>query len=402
MGDDSRGPEREAVVRRRGAARWARGHPWIYRSDVRTEPEAAGPGVAIVRDEGGRFLGRALYSPTSEIRLRLLERRDLAVDRGWWRERIARAAERRRGIEATAYRLVHAEADGLPSLVVDRYGPYLVAELLSAGLEARRTEIVDALSDVFAPTGILLRNDSPVRRHEALPRGVELVRGRVPEDVKVEEAGVRYLAAPWTGQKTGAFLDQRENRLLAGRLVAEAVGAGTGAVRALDVFTYHGSFALHLAAAGARVVAVDQSGPALERGRRNAALGGLEGIEWVEANAFDFLRARSDRGERFDLVVLDPPAFARSKSSVAAALRGYKEINLRAMSLLAPGGRLLTFSCSYHVGREPFLEMLAGAAGDAGRPLVLERILAQSRDHPHVLTIPETGYLKGALLRADE
>jgi 23S rRNA (cytosine1962-C5)-methyltransferase len=400
MGDDARGPEREAVVRRRGAARWARGHPWIYRSDVRTEPEA-GPGVAIVRDEGGRFLGRALYSPTSEIRLRLLEHRDVAIDEAWWAERIGRAAERRVGIDATAYRLVHAEADGLPSLVVDRFGSCLVAELVSAGLEACRTEIVDVLSDLFAPTGILLRNDSPVRRHEALPRGVELVRGRVPEDLEVEEAGVHYLAAPWTGQKTGAFLDQRENRVLAGRLAATREAVDPGSVRALDAFTYHGSFALHLAAAGARVVAVDQSGPALERGRRNAALGGLDGIEWVEANAFDFLRERSDRGDRFDLVVLDPPAFARSKAAVPAALRGYKEINLRAMSLLAPGGRLLTFSCSYHVGREAFLEVLADAAGDVGRPLVLERILGQARDHPHVLTVPETGYLKGAVLRAD-
>jgi 23S rRNA (cytosine1962-C5)-methyltransferase len=400
MMQEARSPEREAVVGRRGAARWARGHPWIYRSDVRAEPAGEGPGVVVVRDEGGVFLGRALYSPASEIRLRLLEIRDEPVDRDWWRDRIGRAAERRRGIEASAYRLVHAEADGLPSLVVDRYGSCLVVELLSAGLEARRAEIVDALSDLFSPTGILLRNDSPVRRHEALPREVDLARGRVPEDVEVEEGGVRYLAAPWTGQKTGAFLDQRENRALAGRLAATMSGTRPQGVRALDAFTYHGSFALHLAAAGARVVAVDQSGPALERGRRNQALGGLEGIEWVEANAFDLLRERADRGARFDLVVLDPPAFARSKSSVRGALRGYKEINLRAMSLLAPGGRLLTFSCSYHVGRERFLDMLADAASDSGRPLVLERVLGQARDHPHVLTIPETGYLKGALLRA--
>jgi 23S rRNA (cytosine1962-C5)-methyltransferase len=357
--------------------------------------------VVSVRDERGAFLGRALYSPASEIRLRLLDRRDVAIDEAWWGERIGRAARRRAGIDATAYRLVHAEADGLPSLVVDRYGSFLVAELLSAGLEACRLPLVRALAERFEPAGILLRNDSPVRRHEALPRGIELVRGRVPEDVEVEEAGVRYLAAPWTGQKTGAFLDQRENRVLAGRLAAASDGAEPGGIRALDAFTYHGSFALHLAAAGARVVAVDQSGSALERGRRNAALGGLENIDWVEANAFDFLREGSDRGDRFDLVVLDPPAFARSKASVPAALRGYKEINLRAMSLLAPGGRLLTFSCSYHVGREAFLEVLADAAGDLGRPLVLERILGQARDHPQRLTVPETGYLKGAVLRAD-
>lgn len=371
---------------------------------MRREPADRTPDVVVVRDEAGTFLGRALYSPVSEIRLRLLERReDVPVDRGWWEDRFRRAASRRRGIRASACRLVHAEADGLPSLVVDRYGPYLVAELLSAGLEARRAPVVAALREVFRPEGILLRNDSPVRRYEELPRGVELVSGTVPRDVEVEEEGVRYLAAPWTGQKTGAFLDQRENRVLAGRLAARMTDPEAASpVRALDAFTYHGSFALHLARAGAEVVAVDQSREALERGGRNAELGGLQGIEWVEANAFDFLRERSDRGERFDLVVLDPPAFARSRDAVSGALRGYKEINLRAMMMLAPGGRLLTFSCSYHVGRERFLEMLADAASDSGRRVALERSLGQASDHPEILTIPETGYLKGALLRAAE
>lgn len=388
-------------MRGRGAARWAAGHPWIYRSDVRVEPSDRRPGIVAVRDVSGSFLGRALYSPASEIRLRLLDSTDVAIDAAWWRRRLERAAALRSGIRATALRLVHAEGDGLPSLVLDRYGPYLVAEMLSAGLEACRGTIVDAMEEAFRPRGILLRNDSPVRRHERLPLGVELVRGEVPEDVEVEEDGVRYLAAPWSGQKTGAFLDQRENRVLAGRLAAEmGMSAPGGAIRALDVFTYHGSFALHLGAAGARVVAVDQSAAALDRGRRNAALSGLPTIEWVEANAFDYLRERSGAGERFDLVVLDPPAFARSKRAVAGALRGYREINLRAMSLLAPGGRLLTFSCSYHVGREAFLDMLAEAASDVGRPLVLERILGQASDHPELLSVPETGYLKGAVLRA--
>lgn len=408
-----------AVVTGRGARRWRRGHPWIYRSDVRREPDPREPSVVRVEGEDGGALGRALYSPASEIRLRLLTRRDGDVDAGWWRDRIGEAAGRRADVDATAYRVVHAEGDGLPSLVVDRYGPYVVAELLSAGLEARREDVIAGLRAVLDPEGILLRNDSPVRRHEELPREVELAHGEVPERIEVREGEVGYLAAPWSGQKTGAYLDQRENRLLAGRLArrgtpaprtdAAAVGSdeatgtepadGSSAFRALDAFSYHGGFALHLAGEGCRVTAVDQSAEALARGEESARLNGLDGIEWVEANAFDFLRGRADAGDAFDLIVLDPPAFAKRKGAVEDALRGYKEINLRAMMLLAPGGRLLTFSCSYHVDRERFFGMLADAAGDVGRRLQVERVLRQAADHPELLTVPETGYLKGALLR---
>src|SRR5881628_2885291 len=226
------------IVSAKGAARWQAGHPWIYRTDVYDEPRDVA-GIVTVADRRGRRHGQALYSPKSEIRLRLLTRGGEPIDAAWWEDRIRRAAALRSGSDATAYRVVHAEGDGLPSLVVDRYGPYVVAQLLSAGLEQVRDDVVAGIRAALAPEGILLRNDSAVRRHEGLPLEVVAAKGSVPDTVPVEEHGVRYLAAPRAGQKTGAFLDQRENRVL--------VGQHTGAGRALDLFTYHGSFALHLA-----------------------------------------------------------------------------------------------------------------------------------------------------------
>lgn len=380
------------VVSATGADRWRYGHPWIYRSDVTKEPGDA-PGIVPVNDRRGRFLGQALYSPKSEIRLRLLTRDPAPITADWWRDRIAQALAARDGIAATAYRVVHGEGDGLPSLVVDRYGPYVVVQLLSAGLEQARADVLAGITAVLDPAGIVLRNDAAVRRHEGLPQEVVTVAGSVPDTVEVEEDGVRYLAAPLTGQKTGAFLDQRENRALIGT-------AGRAGGRAIDLFAYHGSFALHLARRAREVIAVDSSADALARGAENAALNGLTNIVWREANAFDLLRDLERRGEQFDMVVLDPPAFAKTKTSVPRALAGYKEINLRAMRLLAPGGLLLTCSCSFHVHREPFVKMLAGAAADSGRRLQLLTLTGAGRDHPEIVTIPETGYLKGALLRA--
>jgi len=374
---------RAVIVSAKGAARWQAGHPWIYRTDVYDEPRDA-PGVVTVTDRRGRHLGQALYSPASEIRLRLLTTGREPIDASWWADRITAAARRRAGIPATAYRVVHGEGDGLPSLVLDRYGPYVVAQLLSAGLEQARADVLDGIGTALAPEGILLRNDTTVRRHEGLPLDVVPARGTIPDTVAVEEAGVRYLAAPRTGQKTGAFLDQRENRAL--------VGEHTGTGRALDLFTYHGSFALHLARRAGEVVAVDSSADALARGRENAALNQLTNITWREANAFDLLRELERR-------VLDPPAFAKSKQSVLRALAGYKEINLRAMRLVAPGGVLFTCSCSYHVSRAAFLDMLGDAARDAGRRLQLLALTGAGRDHPELVNVPETGYLKGALLR---
>jgi len=380
-----------ARVTARGAERWARGHPWIYRSDVAAAPEAAG--LVSVHDPRDKFVGQALFSPGSEIQLRLLERSERTVDGAWWRGRLASCLARRAEIDASAYRVVHAEGDGLPSLIIDRYDRWVVAQLLSAGLETMREEIIAAVVEVLAPEGILLRHDTSTRQREGLSSGIELVMGEVPRSIDVREGTVHYFAAPWSGQKTGAFLDQRPNRMLLGT-VAQQGGRG------LDCFAYHGSFALHLAARCSAVVALDSSAEALERGKQNAALNGFTNISWSQGDAFDLLRD-FDRGrERFDAIALDPPAFAKSRSSVPQALKGYAEVNRRAMRILAPGGVLVTASCSHHVRRADFLEMLAAAAADSGRGLVLERVLGQGVDHPELLTVPETGYLKGALIRA--
>lgn len=381
-----------AVVSAKGAARWAAGHPWIYRSDVIVAPRGEA-GIVHVTDRRGAHLGQALYSPRSEIRLRLLEKSETVIDAAWWTARIGAAAARREGIPSDAMRIVHAEGDGLPSLVIDRYGPYVVAQILSAGLEAMEADVLEGIRAVLAPDGVLLRNDVAIRRHEGLSLETRTVSGTVPDEVVVTEHDLRYLAALQHGQKTGAFLDQRDNRAL---VAAFARPGG----RALDVFTYHGSFALHLARRAERVMAVDQSVEALARGQRNAELNGFTTITWREANAFDLLRSLERSRERFDTIVLDPPAFAKTKASVPRALAGYKEINLRAMRILAPGGVLLSCSCSYHVHRSDFLDMLADAAQDSGRRIQLMRITGAAPDHPEILTIPETGYLKGALVQA--
>ena len=384
-------PNDVARISPKGARRLAGGHPWVYRSDVVERP-AAPAGAVQVQDHRGKPLGIALWSPASEISLRLLDQGgNERIDRDWWRVRIAAATTRRRTIreQTNAFRIVHGEGDGCPSLICDRYDQWLVVQLMSAGLEAFRDVIVDVLEELFQPAGILARNDVPLRAKEKLPVGVELLRGSVPEWIEIEEHGVRYLAAPWTGQKTGAFLDQRENRRLVGEIARG---------RALDCFSYHGSFALHLARRAETVTAVDVSADALRRAEENAARNGLTNITLVEADTFDYLRELERRRERFDTIVLDPPAFAKNRASVDAALRGYKDINLRAMRLLAPGGMLFTASCSFHVGKALFLEMLSDAAADSGRRLALRAITGQPLDHPEVLTIPETGYLKGALV----
>jgi 23S rRNA (cytosine1962-C5)-methyltransferase len=286
---------------------------------------------------------------------------------------------------------VHGEGDLIPSLVVDRYDRWLVVQLMSAGLERFRSEIVRALLELAAPVGILARNDVPLRRKEGLEMSVELIHGSVPDEIEIDEHGVRYLAAPWRGQKTGAFLDQRENRVLAG-----TVARG----RALDCFSYHGSFALHLARRAQHVVALDASAHALTRAEENFHRNALTNGEFVEANAFEYLKARERERARFDMIVLDPPAFAKTRAALPGALRGYKEINLRAMRILSTGGTLFTASCSYHLTKSLFLEMLEQAAADSGRRLALRELRGQPLDHPEVLTIPESGYIKGALLEA--
>jgi 23S rRNA (cytosine1962-C5)-methyltransferase len=382
-----------AVVSRRAVQRLRGGHPWVFRSDVEHRPS---PPAGIVPIEGpdGAPLGFALWSPLSEISLRRIETdRSRTPDAAWWHEKLRTAIARRAPLaeHANAYRLVHGEGDGLPSLVVDQYGDVLVVQLLSAGVDAWTDTIVTSLVELTGCTGILARNDPAARGREGLPREVKLLYGEVPRTVEVVEHGVRYLAAPWDGQKTGAFLDQRENRVLIGSLARG---------QALDCFAYHGSFALHLAKKADRVVALDVSAPALARVHEHAERNGLTNIEPVEGDAFDVLRAWYREGRRFDTIVVDPPAFAKTRNAIDGALRGYKDINLQAMRLLTPGGLLFTASCSFHLSRGHFFETLQEASADSGRAFALRAITGQPLDHPELLTVPETGYLKGALLEA--
>ncbi len=347
-----------------------------------------------VVDQRGKSIGVALWSPASEISLRMVDRDARAtLDRAWWLRRIGDAVARRSELRSAinAYRLLHGEGDACPSLICDRYDRWLVVQLMSAGLEAFRDIIVDVLVEIAKPDGILARNDVALRGKEQLPVGTELLWGTVPQEIEINEHGIRMLAAPWRGQKTGAFLDQRENRVLIGE---RARG------RALDCFSYHGSFALHLARRADTVVALDVSADALQRAGENCALNGIANVEMVVADTFDYLRERQTAGDAFDTIVLDPPAFAKTRASLPAAIRGYKDINLRAMRLLSRNGLLFTASCSFHLTKPLFLEMLHDAAADSGRRIAIRAITGQPLDHPEVITIPETGYLKGALLEA--
>ncbi len=384
--------EPKAVLKDRGASRVRSGHPWVYRSDVAGAEGESGD-VVRVTDRRGAFLGLAFFNPKSEISLRMATREDEPVDEDWFRARLRDALAYRKflQIDADAYRVVHAEADGVPGLVVDRYGEYLVVQVGSAAVERRLGWVVTALEDLLAPAGILLRADSLARRREGLDTGVRLLSGEVPERVVVREGPVRYRAHLWKGQKTAAFLDQRENHLAAGFYAGEAG-------RVLDVFSYAGGFALHAARRASSVEAVDSSGAALEAARDNAVLNGLGNVTFTRKNAFDSLRERSDAGEQYDAVILDPPAFAKTKRDLPAAIRAYKEINLRAIKLLRPGGVLVSCSCSYHFSREIMEGTLRSAAADAGAAMRVREWRGQAADHPEILTVPETRYLKCAIL----
>jgi 23S rRNA (cytosine1962-C5)-methyltransferase len=346
-------------------------------------------------DRGGRFLGHAFYNPKSEITLRIATREDEEINEAWFQNRSEKARSYRESlqIDASAYRLLHSEADGIPGLVVDRYGDYFVLQVGSASIERRLTWIVSALEDLFSPAGILLRGDSTARRREGLATKVEALSGDVPDSVVVHEGLVRYRVKLRGGQKTGCFLDQRENHLAAARYVERYSGA-----RVLDAFCYAGGFALHAARVAETVEAVDASELALQAARENAELNGFSNITFTRANAFDVLRQRSDAGARYEVVILDPPAFAKTKRDLSGARRAYKEINLRAMKLLAPDGTLVTCSCSYHFSRELMEETLRSAASDAGRTVRVRDWRGQALDHPEILTIPETRYLKCAIL----
>jgi 23S rRNA (cytosine1962-C5)-methyltransferase len=379
------------TINRRGEDRVLSGHPWVYRSDV-LEADAEPGAVVTVLGTRGRPLGQAFFSERSEITIRMLTRGDVAADRRLFRSRIEQAIAFRASldIDASAYRVVHGEADLLPSLIVDRYGDVLVVQALSQGMDRLLPEITGILVEVLQPKGILARNDPRVRLLEGLEQKVEVLHGDVPPAVEVTEGRVRYSVDPFRGQKTGLFLDQRENREAAMRYARG---------RLLDTFSYNGGFALALAPRCDDVTAVDISEDAVARIRLNAERNGLKNVQARAMNVFDELRELERRGERFHTIVLDPPAFAKNKSAVRKALSGYKEINLRALKLLEPGGYLVTCSCSYNVSESAFADVIAEAAADARVDVTVVEKRMQGRDHPVLMTVPETFYLKCFVLR---
>jgi len=418
----------------RGAKRIRKGHLWVYRSDVRDVTDAKAGDIVAVIDDTGNFVGQALYSELSEIALRFLTTREETIDREWWRERLRNCAERRRPIarETNAYRLVYSEGDLMPSLIVDVYDQVFVMQTLSQGTERLQSTLVDLLGEEFNPRTIVERNDARVREFEGLelrtgvlyervrepgadrgpqagsPLGVvdatgsdyaasksedpvATARGSVTCDrIEINQHGIRFLVSPLSAQKTGAFLDQREN-YLAARHVAHG--------RALDGFTFNGGFALHMGPACESVLGIDISADAIAAAQRNADLNAARNVEFRAANVFDALREMESAGDKFDTIILDPPAFAKNRSSVTAAARGYKEINLRALKLLNPRGILVTCTCSYHLSEETFLDIIAEAALDAHRRMQIIERRGQSSDHPVLLGMPETHYLKCVIAR---
>jgi 23S rRNA (cytosine1962-C5)-methyltransferase len=382
----------EVKINRRAAERVAAGHPWIFLSDVADRGDAK-PGDAVkVVDGRGHALGMAHHSSTSQIALRMLSDRVREIDRDFYLERLRAAEQHRRQVvrDTDAYRVAHAEGDLLPALIVDRYGDYLVLQTLDQGMEAAKSTIVSCLEELFQPRGIVARNDAAVRTKEDLPLETAVVSGEVPEMVSLRMNGLSLTADLLHGQKTGVFLDQREN------YVAVARYARGG--RALDAFTSSGGFALHMAPNCEAVEAVDSSATALTHAHSNAGANRITNIEFREADVFELLAGYASARREFSMVVLDPPAFTKSRRNLEAAGGAYKEINLRALRLLPPGGILVTCSCSHHMSEAALLEVVAQASLDARRTLrVLER-RSQSQDHPILLTVPETLYLKCLIL----
>jgi 23S rRNA (cytosine1962-C5)-methyltransferase len=378
-------------VNRKAAGRIASGHPWIFASDVLDRGQAAAGDAVLVVDPGGKPLGTAHYSDSSQISLRLLSERAEPIDRAFYLRRLREAEAFRKRVvtRSTAYRLVHGEADQLPGLVIDRYGDYFTIQTLDQGMDRAKPEIVSALQELFAPQGIVERNDVPVRKRESLPLQSSRLAGEVPDAVPVEMNGLKFHADLLHGQKTGIFLDQRENYVAAARYARG---------RALDCFTSTGGFAVHMAGNSESVEAVDSSELSLKAAALNAAANEIGNVQFREADVFEVLAGYAAARRRFETVVLDPPAFAKSRGHLEAAVRGYSEINRRALELLGPGGVLITCSCSHHLSEAQLLEIVATASLQTGRKLrVLER-RTQSQDHPILLTVPETLYLKCLIL----
>jgi len=388
-----KGTQPTAYINPRAVTRLRQGHLWIYAADVQRVDGATGGDVVALVDERQHAYGYAFFSDSSQITLRWCAPSGPPPDKAFWRARLHAAAEYRRLVveDTEAYRLVYSEGDLLPSLIIDRYGEHIVLQTLSQGSDRLKATWTELLQELYSPASIIERNDASVRKLENLPQQSGILSGSVPPEVTIHMNGVEFGLDLLAGQKTGAFLDQREN-------YAAAAYYAWG--RTLDAFTFAGGFALHLAPLVETVLAVDISEDACTLARRNAERNGCANVEVKTANVFDLLRTLDDADERFDTIVLDPPAFTKGKASVEGAYRGYKEINLRALRMLNAGGTLITCSCSYHMPEALFLEMLAEAASDAHCSLRLIEQRLQARDHPIALGMPETKYLKCVIAQA--
>ncbi|MEP6901193.1 MAG: class I SAM-dependent rRNA methyltransferase [Actinomycetota bacterium] len=389
----------KAFVTKKGAKRVRNGHLWIYKSDVQ-KTEAGGGDVVSVFDEGKNFVGKAFYSDSSEITLRIFTTKDEPVDKEFWRKRIIAAAQTRQPSKtknqkpiSNAQRLIYSEGDLIPSLIVDDYNRNFVIQTLSQGTEKLKQTFVEILTEEFSPTAIIERNDAKVRQRENLPMQAGILFGEIAGEIIIEQDGVKFYISPLGGQKTGSFLDQRENHFAVRKY---AFG------RALDCFTFNGGFALNLAQVCSEVLAIDISADAINLAKRNAELNGITNVKFKTANVFDALRDLERAGEKFDCIVLDPPAFVKTRSALRSAVRGYKEINLRALKLLNKGGILVTCSCSFHFSEEIFLQTLEESLRDSKRRVHLIEKRMQASDHPILLGMPETYYLKCFILRVVE
>ncbi|AEB09826.1 class I SAM-dependent rRNA methyltransferase [Desulfobacca acetoxidans] len=374
--------------------RWRRtGHPWIYRNDLLPGQTAVSGEVVAVYDAQERFLGQALYSAVSRIALRLLTVDDIPINADFWEARLHQALAYRRRVvtNSNACRLIYAEADGFPGLILDNYDGHLVFQIHHPGMARLLPQLIDLLQPLLRPQSITLRNDSEVRRLEGLPLEIEVIRGELPERLLVQEGTVQFWVDVRGGQKTGLFLDQRENRLAA---AAWAQG------EVLDCFSYQGGFALHVASHAQHVVAVESSALSLGLAQDNARLNRMHNVDWIQANCFDFLKKAHASSKFYDLIILDPPAFAKSRADQPAAFRGYQDLNRRALQLLKPGGIFITCSCSYNLSQETFLGLLRQAAQDARRQVQVIECRGAAKDHPTLLALPESTYLKCFVCRA--
>lgn len=378
-------------INKKGAAWHRTGHPWIYRDDLEKAEPALSGNIVSVLDNKGAFLGKAFYNDRSKISLRFIAKEDVRIDKAFWKKRISAAIEYRNRIikDTDAYRLSHAEADGLPSLIVDRYGEHISIQTLSLGMDNIKDTIVEILIESLSPKSIVARNDSATRKLEGLPEEKEVLYGKPPEKIVVYEGKVKYMVDVLNGQKTGAYLDQRENRV-----ASERYARG----KALDCFAYQGLFSLHTAKSSDEVTAIDSSARALEALLENAGLNSIKNIKIQAGNVFDLLKSYQKEARQFDLIVLDPPAFAKSKKDLQDAIRGYIDINFRAMRLLSKGGHLITCSCSYNLSEGQFLEIVKEALKESGRRARLVEKRIQPPDHPFLLNFPESNYLKCLVL----